>query len=62
MMEKIWMQFVDAAMTDPCGWSWWEQPLETWQYQAEIDTADPRYVAYYDSSPDWVKAAMPTPA
>ncbi|MFM0002750.1 hypothetical protein PQR57_17150 [Paraburkholderia dipogonis] len=60
-MSQIWMQFTDSAMTGVTGWSWWEQPLETWPYQAEVETSDPRYVAYYDSSPDWMKPWMPTP-
>jgi hypothetical protein len=48
-MEKIWMQFADQAMTQPCGWSWWEQSHETWPFQEQVALTDSRYVAYYDA-------------
>lgn len=60
-MEEIWMQFVDEALTQPCGWSWWEQPRETWPYQAQVDTSDSRYVAYYNAMPEQTKECAPKP-
>jgi hypothetical protein len=60
-MDNIWMQFNDSEMTEPCGWSFWEQPIETWPYQAEVATSDPLYVAYYDSLLAATQALSPKP-
>jgi hypothetical protein len=60
-METIWLQFNDEAMTLPCGWSNWQQPLETWPYQQEVPINDSRYVAYYDSMPPWTQPYAPVP-
>jgi hypothetical protein len=60
-MPKIWMQFVDSAMTQPCGWSWGEQASETWPNQAQVDTSDARYVAYYGAMIPSVRDMSPTP-
>jgi hypothetical protein len=60
-MEKIWLQFSDEAMTQVCGWSFWEQALETWPHQAQVDTSDARYVAYYDAMIPDVQALSPAP-
>jgi hypothetical protein len=53
--------FADEAMTEANGWSWWEQPRETWPYQAEVTTSDPRYVEYYNGCFSWMQAWMPAP-
>ena len=60
-MDKVWLQFADEALTETVGWSWWQQPLETWPYQAEVDVSDSRYIAYYDSLPPMAQQYAPTP-
>ncbi|WP_454871801.1 hypothetical protein [Paraburkholderia xenovorans] len=60
-MESIWMQYNDEAMTEPCGWSFWEQPLETWPYQKEVAISNSEYAEYYAAQPIWAKSNMPAP-
>jgi hypothetical protein len=60
-MENIWIQYADEAMTEPCGWSPWEQVTETWPYQKQVSVSSSDYVAYYSAQMGWVKAYMPVP-
>jgi hypothetical protein len=60
-VANIWIQYTDEAMTEPCGWSFWEQALETWPYQKEVTPGSAEYAAYYAAQPVWVKDSMPLP-
>ena len=60
-METIWLQFSEETKTAADGWSSWQQPIESFPYQEEVELSDPRYIAYYDSLPGWAQAYAPSP-
>jgi hypothetical protein len=60
-MEKIWLQFSDGALTQVCGWSWWEQSTDTWPHQEQVPLSDSRYVSYYAAMIPEVQALSPAP-
>lgn len=60
-VTNVWLQYTDEAMTEPCGWSYWPQPYESWPYQKEISVSSAEYLAYYNSQMPWDKPVMPAP-
>lgn len=60
-MDVLYVQFSDEKETVIISWFCCQQPPGSYPNLGEVFPNDPRYIAYYDSQPDWVKEALPQP-
>ncbi|CNL60401.1 Uncharacterised protein [Yersinia intermedia] len=56
----IYVAFKDDTEEVIANWYCCQQPVGI-PFYAEIQASDQRYIAYYDSQPDYLKEFLPTP-
>lgn len=61
-MSDIYVQFSDSSESKIASIFCCPQDPTIWENQGAVDASDSRYVTYYDSLPDSVKALVPHPA
>jgi hypothetical protein len=60
-METVFVSFSDETETVINGGIGGPQPMESVPYQGEVAVNDPRYVAWFDSLPEWSQIYLPEP-
>lgn len=60
-MATINVQFSDAKQTEICAYFSAPQDPDIYPNQAEIDTTDKRYAAFYSNQPAQFQSDLPSP-
>lgn len=60
-MDILYVQFSDETETVITSWFCCQQSSEYYSFLGEVYGDDPRYIAYFESCPEWVKPFIPQP-
>ncbi|MFA3777891.1 hypothetical protein [Yersinia sp. 1652 StPb PI] len=60
-MENLYVQFSNETETVIISWFCCQQSPEYYSFLGEVYANDPRYIAFYDSLPSFIRDGLPEP-